>query len=100
MSSKYIRPNFGDNDVIYKGRRFWVIEMTGIDDVDGFTKNDCQFLMFDGVYGATVALIDKQLDGKYKGSLMSHVEIWYIFETLEEAIKLLPSCAESYYKSV
>ncbi len=100
MTVGYVRPEIGDNIAIYKGRRYWVIQMTGQDSIEGFSKNDCEYLMYDGLFGAIMALIHKQENGKFKGSLMSHVELWYLFDSMEEAIKKLPICAENYYKSI
>ena len=33
---KYIPPEVGDNKVIYKGKRYWIVEFTGKDKIDGF----------------------------------------------------------------
>lgn len=100
MSGRYIRPEVGDNNIVYKGRRYWVIQMTGQDSIEGFSKNDCDYLIYDGLFGAIMALIEKQEDGKIKGTLMSHVELSYLFNSLEDAIKKLPVYADDYYKSV
>ncbi len=100
MTVGYIRPKIGDNIAIYKGRRYWVIQMTGHDSIECFSQNDCDYLMYDGLFGAIMALIDKQENGKFKGTFMSHVELSYEFNSMEDAIKKLPIYADQYYKSI
>ena len=42
----YKPPKVGDNKVVYKGKRYWVIELTGKDEIDGFGSDFCQFVIF------------------------------------------------------
>ena len=44
---KYIPPAVGDNKVVYKGKRYWIIEFTSKDKIDEFGREDCQFIMYD-----------------------------------------------------
>jgi hypothetical protein len=55
---KYIPPEVGDNKIIYKGKRYWVVEFTGKDKIDGFGRDDCQFVMYDKYGNGILAYID------------------------------------------
>jgi len=55
---KYISPEVGDNTVVYKGKRYWVVEFTGKEKIDGFGRGDCQFIMYDKYHRLILAYID------------------------------------------
>ena len=97
--SLYKPPIVGDNQVIYKGKRYWIIELTGTDEIDGFGADFCQFVMYDKLYQAILATITKKADGKYRASLMSHVELWYDFDNMNELILSTPSYYDAYEKA-
>ena len=97
--SIYKPPSIGDNKVIYKGKRYWVIELTGQDEIDGFGSDFCQFVMYDKFYQAILATITKKSDSKFRASLMSHVELWYDFDDMDELIRSTPYYADAYYKA-
>ena len=59
---KYIPPEIGDNKVIYKGKRYWIIELTGNDKIDGFGRDSCQFIMYDKYGNGILAYIDFKND--------------------------------------
>ena len=96
---RYKEPNIGDNRVFYKGKRYWVIELTGKDNIDGFDSKFRQFIMYDRLDAAFIATIVKTASGKFRSSLISHVELWYDFNDMPEVIRMTPGCANSYYKS-
>lgn len=95
----YIRPQVADNKVVYKGKRYWLVELTGKESIDGLDSSDGDYLMYDGLYGATLAVIKKLESGKLWGSLMSHVELGYEFDDLPSAIKSLPKLYDWYCKN-
>ena len=97
--SAYKPPKVGDNKVIYKGKRYWVIELTGKDQVDGFGPDFCQFVMYDKLYQATLATITTNKNGTFRASLMSHIELWYDNDTMDELIQTTPYYADAYYKA-
>ena len=99
MASAYKPPAVGDNKVVYKGKRYWVIELTGKDEIDGFGSDFCQFVMYDKFYEAILATITKKSDGKYRASLMSHVELWYDNDSMDELIRSTPHYYDAYYKA-
>jgi hypothetical protein len=59
---KYIPPKIGDNKVIYKGKRYWIVEFTGKDKIDGFGGDSCQFIMYDKYGNGILAYIDFKND--------------------------------------
>ena len=68
---KYIPPEVGDNKVVYKGKRYWIIEFTGKDKIDEFGRDDCQFVMYDKSekdYRGILAYIDIK-NGEYCATL-------------------------------
>jgi hypothetical protein len=97
--SIYKPPIVVDNKVIYKGKRYWIIELTGKDEINGFGSDFCQFIMYDKLYEAILATITKKTDGKWRASLMSHVELWYDFDHMDELIHSTPAYFESYAKA-
>ena len=96
---KYKEPNIGDNSVVYKGKRYWIVELTGKDNIDGFDSEFCQFIMYDKLEMAVIATIVKMANGKFRSSLISHVELWHEFNDMPEVIRMTPSCANAYYKT-
>ncbi len=96
---RYQVPDVGDNNVIYKGKRYWVIELCGTQEIDGFGKDFCQYLMYDKLYNGILATINKSADGKYSASLMSHVELCYVFDSMKNLIQETPGYADKYYKA-
>ena len=66
--SMYKPPIIGDNKVIYKGKRYWVIEFTGKDSIDWCNRDVCQFVMYDKLYDGILACI-KIKDDRYFASL-------------------------------
>ncbi len=65
---KYTSPNVGDNKVAYKGKRYWIVEFSGNDKIDGFGRENCQFIMYDKDRNGILAYIDMK-DGVYYASL-------------------------------
>lgn len=95
----YKKPEVGDNKVIYKGKRYWLIEFIGNDEIGYLGKNDCQYLLFDKLYDAPHTTV-KFENGVFKASLaFSHVDITYEFDSLEKVIKVMPLVADDYTKT-
>jgi hypothetical protein len=94
----YTYPNIGDNKVIYKGKRYWIIDLIGKDTVDGFGRDFCEMLFYDKLYGAVIATINRNENGKFTASLISHVELTYELNDLTELAQLVPVYADAYSK--
>ena len=95
----YTYPNIGDNKAVYKGKRYWIIELIGKDAIDSFDREFCDVIMYDKLYGATLATIKKNADGTYTVSLMSHVELTYKLDDLQDVAQNVPLYADAYYKA-
>ena len=95
---KYIPPNVGDNKVVYKGKRYWIIEFTGKDKIDGLDRDDCQFVMYDKLYQAVFAIVIMK-EEKYYASLYWGIDdISEIFDTIKEVAKYVPIMDARYAK--
>ena len=55
----YIRPSLSEATAVYKGRRYWVLEIPEGGRVEGFSKQDADFLVWDGVYGTVIGGADR-----------------------------------------
>ena len=99
MTMKYKQPTVGDNKVVYKGKRYWVIELSGKQEIEGFGSDFCQYIMYDKLYEGILATIKKNDKGILRASLMSHVELSYDFNDMKELIQLVPAHADAYYKA-
>ena len=96
---KYKKPTVGDNKVVYKGKRYWIIELSGKQEIEGFGSDFCQYIMYDKLYEGILATIKKNDKGILRASLMSHVELSYEFNDMKELIQLVPVHADAYYKA-
>ncbi len=99
MTMKYKQPTVGDNKVVYKGKRYWIIELSGKDEIEGFGSDFCQYLMYDKLYEGILATIVRDDKGTLTASLMSHVELSYDFQDMKELIRSVPLHADAYYKA-
>ena len=95
----YIYPKTGDNKVVYKGRRYWIIDLVGKDAIDGFGCEFCDLIMYDKRFGGIIATIKKNTDGSFTASLMSHVELNYELKDLTEVAQWVPIYADEYDKA-
>ena len=66
---KYKQPTVGDNKVVYKGKRYWVIELSGKQEIEGFGSDFCQYIMYDKLYEGILATIKKNDKGNQYLSL-------------------------------
>jgi len=66
--SKYIYPDLNGHKVLYKGKRFWVFEISSEFPFKGM-EEFCQVIVYDKGYGCEVAGAEKTANG-YCGSLI------------------------------
>lgn len=95
---RYKKPDLKDNKAVYKGKRYWVVELSGKEEVDGFGADFCDYIMYDKLFEATLATIKKEPNGKLVASLMSHVDLSYEFDDMRDLIVSVPAYADAYYK--
>jgi hypothetical protein len=75
--NQYTLPKLEGHNVLYKGKRFWIFEISLIFPFGGYENNREQVIVYDKVYGAPVACACKTADG-FDGALtgtMDRVEV-------------------------
>ena len=50
----YVRPDLTNGKAVYKGRRYWVVEINPTGLVDGMSKSDTDYLVWDGLYATSI----------------------------------------------
>ena len=70
--SKYIYPDLNGHKVLYKGKRFWVFEISAEFPFNGMEKF-CQVIVYDKEYGCEIASAENSTNG-YFGSLIGPQE--------------------------
>lgn len=70
--SKYIYPDLNGHKILYKGKRFWVFEISTEYPFEGMEKH-CHVIVYDKEYGCDIAGAQKNADG-YSGSLIGPQE--------------------------
>jgi len=71
-TSKYIYPDLNGHKVLYKGKRFWVFEISSEFPFNGM-EEFCQVIVYDKEYGCEIAEANNSADG-YCGSLIGPQE--------------------------
>jgi hypothetical protein len=97
---KYRRPEIGNNTLAYKGRRYWLIELAPDGKFDFVTKELGDYALWDCLYENVIATVRTKNDGDVVGTLLSHVELSYCFDNIEDAAKFLPKLYDVYLKQV
>lgn len=52
---RYKEPSLGASKAIYKGKRYWVIELAESSEIGGFGTDECQYVMYDKLYDSVLA---------------------------------------------
>ena len=66
--SKYLYPDIKDHKVLYKGKRFWIFEISSEFPYQGYEEH-CEVIVFDKGNGVDLACVKKTAYG-YAGSLI------------------------------
>ena len=53
--SRYTRPDIGKNNLSYKGRRYWFVEIVPDGEFEGWEKSDYDYVLYDCLIGAVIA---------------------------------------------
>jgi hypothetical protein len=72
--SKYIRPDIGKNSLAYRGLRYWLVEIAPYNEFEGWSRSDCDYVLFDCLLGGTAALAKNTEGSRISGSIIAHVE--------------------------
>jgi hypothetical protein len=94
----YTFPDFTQHKVVYNGRRYKVIEFLNDSPVEYHSRDDCDYLMWDGLYNGHVAEIHRNPDGSFHCELNAHVALDYDYPTVRDAVKGLAKEMEIYFK--
>jgi len=70
--SKYIYPDLNGHKVLYKGKRFWVFEISAELPFNGM-EEFCQVIVYDKEYGCEIAGAENSTNG-FSGSLIGPQE--------------------------
>ena len=66
MSSRYTKPILNGHNILYKGRRFWVFEVSKKFPFRGSEKID-EIVVYDGFYDVDICWCHKNEKGEYQG---------------------------------
>ncbi len=50
----YVRPDLTNGKAVYKGRRYWVVEINPTGSVAGISKSDADYIVWDGLYASSI----------------------------------------------
>ena len=67
-NSAYTTPKLNNHNVIYKGKRYWVFEISK-DHPYGTFEDCCDTIVYDKSFGTEAAFAIRQKDGTYKGDI-------------------------------
>ena len=99
--SRYTRPDIGTNDLAYRGRRYWLVAISPDGTFEFSDISDCDYVLYDRLYGAVIALVNDIDGGRYSGNIMSHVDLGTSeFCSLPDAVDGLAAQTEWYAKSI
>lgn len=86
--------------MLWKGRRYWVIEVTPELPFDFVNSTLGDAVLYDGAYDAVVATATRLTDGTYECSLISHVEILCNANSVRDIANIVPPVLEYYLKRI
>lgn len=96
----YYIPVVGDNKIVYKGRRYWIVELRGEDDFELMSKDEWDYVLFDKLVGVLIATI-KKLDGaRVKVFLNGYDAVTYEFDSLKNAARRAPILLWRYFREI
>ena len=99
--SRYTLPDIEENTLSYRGRRYWLIEIAPDGKFEFWNKSDCDYVLYDCLYGAVIASVNDIDGGRCSGSIISHVDLGTTeYSSLRDAVDGLAAQAESYGKAI
>lgn len=67
-NSAYTPPKLNGQNVLYKGRRYWVFEINKDHPYDTY-EDCCDTIVYDKFFGTEAAFAIRQKDGSYEGDI-------------------------------
>lgn len=80
----FIQPNVGDLKVVYKSKRFCIIEIKDDEMFEFYDKSMCDYAFWDGKYGAVSATINTNKDGTFTVTAVTQWGNQMTFKTMKE----------------
>jgi hypothetical protein len=80
----FTQPNVGDLTVVYRSKRFCIVEIKEDEMFEFFDKSMCDYVFWDGKYAAVSATISKNDDGTLTVTAMTQWGNQMTFKTMKE----------------
>ena len=80
----FIQPNVGDLKIVYKSKRFCIIEIKDDEMFEFYDKSMCDYVFWDGKYGAVSATINTTKDGTFTVTAVTQWQNQMTFKTMKE----------------
>ena len=98
MKHVYFKPALTGQRVLWKGRRYYVIEITPELPFDFVDSSLGDAVLYDGVYDAIAATARKQTDGTFECTLNAMVDIICYADSIRDVARVVPPLLEQYLK--
>lgn len=96
----YVIPELGDNKIVYKGRRFWIVELCGNENFEFMAKDEWDYVLYDKLVGCLIATIKRIENDRFKVFLNGYDAVTYEFDSLNIAAKEAPILLWRYFKEM
>jgi hypothetical protein len=83
-NKSFIQPSVGDLKVVYRSKRFCIIEINENDMYEFNDKSMCDYVFWDGKYGAVSALINTNKNGTFTVTAMTQWGNQMTFKTMKD----------------
>jgi hypothetical protein len=97
---KFARPHLDGHRVLYKGKRYWVIEVDADHPFEGIDASCAEFVVYDLLARGVVATATKMAKGRYACSLMSHVALTYSVDSVRDMVMTSAKEMNRYMKAI
>jgi hypothetical protein len=98
MRSKYQLPDIADGKWVYRGKRYCAFELSENQKFMGLSRDHADYLFYDKLDQCVLGVI-KEIDKKYRVSLVVSSDFGVTVENLEDAWGFIPALADSYFKT-
>jgi hypothetical protein len=80
----YSMPNVGDLTVVYRSKRFCIVEIKEDEMFEFYDKSMCDYVFWDGKYGAVSATINTNIDGTLTVTAVTQWGNQMTFKTMKQ----------------
>jgi len=89
-----------DNKIVYKGKRFWIVELCGHEDFEFMSKENWDYILYDKLVGCLIATIQKLEGQRMKVFFNGYNAVTYEFDSLKIASKQAPVLMWRYFREL